>query len=285
MIKIIYDGSEQIVNPTIFPDKTSQVWKLDLSNYPKTPRTQWHSPTKNPLKVVWNFEFEQELIWVNQLICLLFQSDIVIDELYIPYLPYGRQDKEVSNELTFAREVFLEILMKERVRRVSTLDSHSYSRHIDSYSASRYINRAIKEYDPNVLVFPDYGAYHRYKDVNTSALLPVVVLDKVRDQKTGWITSLKLDEKYTDMNWWSRQHIMSNVPKFLIIDDICDGGATFNRASIFIHDEFKHSDVALYVTHGIYSKGFDEMIDSGISRFYTTQSLISNVNGYKLEEL
>ena len=56
MIKIVCDDKPaQIVTPLISPDKTSQVWKLDLDRYEKN---------TDELIIVWNFEKEAELIWV-----------------------------------------------------------------------------------------------------------------------------------------------------------------------------------------------------------------------------
>ena len=52
MIKVVCDGiPDQIVVPLIFPDSTSQVWKLSLDQY---------EPLAD-LKIVWNFEQEAEL--------------------------------------------------------------------------------------------------------------------------------------------------------------------------------------------------------------------------------
>jgi phosphoribosylpyrophosphate synthetase len=272
MITIIQKGvPDQIVNPTIFPDKTSQVWKLDFDRY----------DDQKLIDVVWHFDEEAELIWMNQLICLFYQQGKQINNLYMPYLPYGRQDKEVSNESTFAKEVFLEILMKEHIGGfLTTLDAHSYHPKIVSYPATPYINKAIDEFQPHVLVFPDSGAYDRYAGVYVAEKCPIIVLDKVRDQKTGWITSLKLDTELSNAQFSS-----SMATRFLIVDDICDGGATFERASRFLHENYKHSLVGLYVTHGIFSKGFEALINSGISRFYTTQSLLRNTDGYPLIEV
>lgn len=269
MISILYKNKNQIIRPTKFPDGTSQVWKLNLDDY-----------KNNSVKVIWNFEEEAELIWINQLICLFYREKIFIEELYMPYLPYGRQDKEISNEFTFAKEVFLEILLKEHVGKLSTLDAHSEHPAIHSYKPNEYIDKAIADFDTHVLVFPDSGAWLRY--ATEYPQFNHLVLDKVRDQKTGWITSLKLDESRTTFKTDEQREIMHFMPvayKFLIIDDICDYGATFIRTSLYLHENYK-CDVGLYVTHGLFSGGYEKLIDSGISKFYTTNSLIRNVNGF-----
>jgi len=50
----------------------------------------------------------------------------------------------------------------------------------------------------------------------------------------------------------------------IIIDDICDGGGTFINIAKEINNEFKRfqnrqGKIYLIVTHGIFSKGFDEL--------------------------
>lgn len=276
MIKIVYEGKEQVVTPTIFPDGTSQVWKLDLAQYKYPDR-------KFGVKIVWHFEQEAELIWVNQLVDLLSAEDVIVSELYIPYLPYARQDKKVGNLATFAKSTFMSMLPRWQAN-ITTLDVHSeLSNHgnVKSYSPLQYVNHAIKESNANVLVFPDKGAYDRYGKQYKN-LKDIIVLDKVRDQLTGEILGIGFNTALCSYN------VMNDLTKvthqMLIVDDIADGGRTFIEASLFLHSNFK-CEVTLYVTHGIFSKGYEKLIDSGINKFYTTQSLTRNINGYKLTEV
>lgn len=272
-IKNITTGEMFDVSPTKFPDGTSQVWKLQIDKL-----------QNSMVDIVWYFEQEAELIWVNQLIVLLNQQGIRIRQLYIPYLPYGRQDKEVSNETTFAKTVFLEMLLTEMVGDVTTLDAHSRHAKVMSYSSYRYIKKAMDEFQPDLVVFPDKGASFRYSNIVGDNFL---VLDKTRDQLTGEITGLEFNDVVKAM--YHLESVKTNTVRILIVDDICDGGATFNNASIFLHAVLnktgRKAKIGLYVTHGIFSKGYEKMIDSGISEFYTTQSLLKNVNGYELEEI
>lgn len=263
-------STRQTVIPTMFPDGTSQVWKLDLAQI------------DGAVKIVWDFEQEAELIWLNQLVALLNAEHVVIDELLIPYLPYARQDKPIANNATFAKSVFLNMLDKTNIGKISTIDAHSPHAEITSYSASRYIKQALQQFHPNVLVFPDGGAYARYQhDVNRDAYL-IITLDKVRNQSTGEITGLTIDVNHTSPELQIKPH--HKAFKCLIIDDICDGGATFNNAAVYLHAHYD-CKIALYVTHGIFSKGFTQMIESGISAFYTTQSLKKNIDGFAISSL
>ena len=269
MITIISAEKNQVVTPTKFPDGTSQVWKLELAGM-------------HIAKIVWDFEQEAELIWVNQLIALLQAEKIVISELFMPYLPYARQDKPISNNATFAKEVFLGMLNTQNIAKISTLDAHSFHQQIESYSAINFIEKALQQFMPTIVVFPDKGAFERYQYCFNSNAYLILTLDKVRNQATGEITALTIEASRTSPELLIRQP--EKLHQLLIIDDICDGGATFNNAALYLHQHY-NCTIGLYVTHGIFSKGFDKMMASGISQFFTTQSLKKNTDGFAIDAL
>lgn len=270
-IKNTVTKEEQIITPTIFPDGTSQVWKIGIEKY-----------IYNHVMVIWNFENEAELIHLIQLIHLLGSYNIVVMELYIPYFPYSRQDKNISDTTTFAKRVFVDLLAElPSVYEITSLDIHSdiATRYKKSYSAIQYVNKAIDDFNPTVLVFPDAGAHTRYSHYSGFSTFDCIVLDKDREQSSGNIGDLKINEEKTKLS----SKYIGLEDRMLIIDDICDGGATFIKASKFLHDKYK-CKIGLYVTHGIFSKGKDIILDSGIEKIYTTQSLIKNTEGFELNE-
>jgi len=68
----------------------------------------------------------------------------------------------------------------------------------------------------------------------------------------------------------------------LIVDDICDGGATF----IGLAKELLilgANSVSLFVTHGIFRSGTDIIFESGISKIITTNSLPQTIENHKGE--
>jgi ribose-phosphate pyrophosphokinase len=121
---------------------------------------------------------------------------------------------------------------------------------------------------PNYVVFPDAGAQSRYSaNLGTG----VVVCNKVRDQLTGAITG-------HDM-------VCPNISagdRFLIIDDICDGGATFISIAKKLRSLHLDIYIDLFVTHGIFSKGKDILMTNGINTVYTTNSLTKNGDGFEV---
>lgn len=253
------------INVTIFPDNTSQVWKLQDSiiNAPK-------------FDIEFNFENEGEIFQLQQLVKLIRLGRVPCPiTLHMPYLPYGRQDKNVSNETTFALQVFADVINNLHFDKVSTVDAHSDAaeRLFNSFT-SRHVSRKILdamfvlgdfETDSfNIeIAFPDTGAKNRYKEIayHGKSRTPIVG-NKVRNQLTGHIESYKIEGN-------------PEGKKILIVDDICDGGMTFKLMS---NELYKQGavEVHLYVSHGIFSKGLETLRASGIQRIFTKEGEVKN---------
>lgn len=236
------------ITPTIFPDKTSQVWKIP---------TNILSLTVNLIE--WTFESESEFIHLAQLVDLLNATNGVPIGLYIPYFPYARQDKEVSNTSTFALRTFCKLLKTLDVNVIHTQDIHSditkeYLPNLVSNFPQKTVDAVLKKVLPRVVVFPDKGAKNRYKDKFPFASVTIL---KERDQLTGHLKIVGI-EGDTDL---------LKGANVLMIDDLCDGGMTFILAARYLKT-LDINDVSLYTTHGIYSKGVQVLKDAGIKRVF-----------------
>ncbi len=93
--------------------------------------------------------------------------------------------------------------------------------------------------------------------------LPVYYGGKTRDVSTGKLTGFTLEPLAYD-----NQQI--NGAHYLVVDDICDGGGTFNGLASKIAEQGATAD--LYVSHGLFSKGTTELKKS-FNTIYTTDSL------------
>ena len=241
--------NNRTITPTIFPDKTSQVWKLDPELIAEI--------EEGTSIIQWEFENEAEIIQVLQLatLCNRVSKHGFKAMLLVPFLPYGRQDKEVSNETTFALSVFLDVLNKSSLfARVATVDAHNTSiEGLINISANNYLEGVIKLTEPDVVCFPDKGATTRGYSTND---LPSLHLDKVRNQSTGEIEGLEYDG---DMDLTNKV--------ILIVDDLADGCRTFIEASKLLHG-LGAKEVHLFTTHGLYTKGTKIVFESGIKRIF-----------------
>lgn len=272
MIKVKTAYGETILKPTIFPDGTSQIWKIE-------PREILYC---RDIHITWNFESEREIIDLYSFSALLAQPTALRHVvLHIPYLPYGRQDKNISNDLTFNLEVFATLINNLHFNEVSSVDVHNPEKttklihHFRNIDVHNIHEKVVMEFCPTFIVFPDKGAMMRYgshlSHINT------IFCDKVRDQYTGKITKLTLNY---GQGYSLEPEYNSSC---LIIDDICDGGATFIKVAEALKKECPNVQIGLFVSHGIFSKGLSDLIDSGISYFRTTDSLPKNFGlGYEV---
>lgn len=243
------------VNTTVFSDNTSQVWKLEDEDL---------KPGSKAL-VTWKFSHEGEFLQLAQLKALLDYHHVRAG-LNITYLPYGRQDKSVSNSATFALEPFARLLNSLKFQQVRIRDPHStIALQLIDNSEAYYPNRKIDSilhdlgFDAthDVVCYPDKGAVTKYGGFDGALQLPCASIhgEKVRDQATGNILSYQLVGKCAGK-------------KVLIVDDICDGGMTFKLLAKDLLAAGA-TEVHLFVTHGIFSKGVRTLIESGISRVFT----------------
>lgn len=207
--------------------------------------------------------------WMSLLVLLdaLYREDKVVF-LAMPYFPGARQDRVTSPGSPVTVEVYARALA-HYVRVLYVFDLHS--------EQARAI---IKNYIPKVIegqlgdlpkfalplhcdciIVPDKGAVARaeYLRLKRYPTAQIVYCEKVRDPATGAIIGTKLPE-------------LPNVVDFILADDICDGGATFNAiADLFIKVASVNARLTLMVSHGIFSKGVDH-IHPRFRRIITTDS-------------
>lgn len=260
MIKLLafnnrqFSTKECIITPTIFPDQSSQVWKLPEEML-----------GHKEYKIIWNFQEEREIFDILSVNKLLAENATV--ELHIPYLPFARQDKKISNTATFNLEVFAGILNIGNFKEVTAVDVHNPERTKELITNFRNITvehsheNLVGKFKPDYIIFPDKGASHRYN--HRYIYVPTLSCEKVRDQQTGVITSVELPKHFTNQD----------KMRFLLLDDLCDGGGTFIAVAKLLKKLNPENHVGLFVTHGVFSKG--KKLE-GIDEIFTTNSLIQN---------
>lgn len=242
----------EYINTTRFPDNTTQVWKLPEAWLGEERITIW-----------WNYSYEGELLELAQLKDLLESYGTRRVYLNISYLPFARQDKEVKNDSTFALHSFAKLLNVLEFEEIFITDPHSLmalalinrSRAVYPHGAVMHAKQATKS---TLICYPDAGALVKYSQAYYYFDANILLYGKkTRDQATGRITGYELVGNPDG----------SNV---LIVDDICDGGATFQILSSALY-EAGAEDVSLFVSHGLFTKGLKPLINAGISRIFTKE--------------
>lgn len=193
--------------------------------------------------------------------------------LCLGYVPYARQDRVCNEGEALSIKVFCDMVNAMKFDGVDILDPHSdvtpalLDRCVPvglDHVFNRLMNVTSKlKRGDLTLVAPDAGAT---KKVNKLADhlggLEVIQGMKKRDLVTGKLSGF---EVYGDV-----------VGKdLLIVDDICDGGGTFLGLAAKLKAAGA-KNILLYVSHGIFSKGVDVLLDGDIDFIYTTDSFNHN---------
>lgn len=190
-------------------------------------------------------------------------------DLFIPYFPYGRQDRVCHEGESFALRVFGQVLKSvPHYNNIYIKDIHSevthqalmgygvQVKHMSQSSCAKYLPKF------DALIAPDKGAAEK---VNThyQVGLGTQVFTILKERKDGQVN-------YIDFPF---DKIIGNV---CVVDDICDGGATFLAlAEMLYRTQPNMSKLCLYVTHGIFSKGVEELL-----KLYDTIYVHNNMNPF-----
>jgi ribose-phosphate pyrophosphokinase len=200
--------------------------------------------------------------------------------LYIPYFLGGRSDRKFSEGgSNYIKNVIAPIINLQNYKSVSVYDSHSdvIEACVNNYikiSNVELVMFAMKDITKDItkdiysndtsIISPDAGALK--KAFGIAKIFDrdrVIMASKVRNLITGEISHTEVPLIDSDAN------------KFVIIDDICDGGRTFTEiAKVILSKRPKrefNTEIYLIVSHGIFSKGFKEL-NKYFDGIYSTNS-------------
>jgi len=196
--------------------------------------------------------------------------------LYVPYFMGARSDRKfVEGGVNYLKQVICPIINSLNFTSVLVLDPHSdvleaclnnfekVNNHTLAKHALSKIDNKDGAQDRICLVSPDAGAYKKIFDVAKKfGIENIITATKVRDMRSGNIlrTEIPTLNQHEDL-------------KYVIIDDICDGGRTFIELAKAIKGSRPSAKVYLVVTHGIFTAGFKEL-NQYFEGIYTTNSYV-----------
>ena len=203
-------------------------------------------------------------------VCSALEHQGVDRHVFMPYLPGGRQDRVQSNGC-FTAQMFARLLTPA-VTTLTAIDIHSdaaamaYGKELPLHVlplepiVKNLLKTTPTTYD--ALIIPDAGAVPRGESLaKYLGIKEIIYCTKRRDSDTGEV----IVESFPD-EW-----VMDGLNRLLLADDICDGGGTFLQIADQIHAFNSDMQIDLFVTHGIFSKGFD-LIDERFNHIFTTDS-------------
>lgn len=197
--------------------------------------------------------------------------------LTVPYFLGARSDRKFEEGTSnYLKTVICPIINSQNFAEVEVLDPHSDVLEACLNNFKKVNNFALVddalsyiigegEEDQIVLVSPDAGAYKKVFDVAKGfGIDKIITATKVRDVKTGKILRTELPNLHVAD--------IDHELKYVIVDDICDGGRTFIELAKVIKERRPNAEVYLIITHGIFSAGFNELGEY-FDGIYTTNSI------------
>ena len=197
-------------------------------------------------------------------------------KLNVPYFLGARSDRKFeAGTSNYLKTVICPIINAQNFSRVTVLDPHSdvleaclnnYHKH----NNHRLVKDALTKIDNKdgaqsriCLVSPDAGAYKKIFDVAKEFKIDnIITASIVLDIKSVKIHKTELP---------NLPGLVGDDMQYVIIDDICDGGRTFNELAKAIREQRADAKIYLVVTHGIFSAGFAELTRH-FEHIYTTNS-------------
>jgi ribose-phosphate pyrophosphokinase len=175
-------------------------------------------------------------------------------ELFLPYLPYSRQDRVCSHGEAYSLKVIAWTLV-QTVDKVITYDVHSnvarsiMDMRLKNYNNHREVIDFVKFILPQskklALISPDAGSAKKIEKLfDTTGLFDTVVYCNKR-RVNGEVRIDYIHNNLMDMT-------------AIVVDDICDGGRTFIELGKKLRE--RHVDqMHLFVSHGIFSNGVEKL--------------------------
>ncbi|MCC3299685.1 ribose-phosphate pyrophosphokinase [Arthrobacter caoxuetaonis] len=177
----------------------------------------------------------------------------------IPYLPGARQDR--GNP--FGAKVYANLINAMNADEVVCFDPHSpvmpgLVNNLRVVGSESVIARAVRKHLPGYagVICPDEGAKARSAVTAQALGLPLFHAAKHRDFATGKLSGFTCEE-------------LPAEGRFLVVDDICDGGGTF--MGLAQATGLGPGRLDLWVSHGVFSGNAGQLTEA-FGNIFTTDS-------------
>lgn len=247
--------------------------KLNCPNFKFfTNRPNLATPHNHQYKVTARLHNSNDIISLAMIKNAIENEDLEAKiDLFMPYVPYARQDRICDTGEAFSLKVFTDLLNGLNFNSITICDPHSEVTpalidRVKVINQLEIINKSIpltERIRDCVLISADAGSNKKTSKIAEYLChRNFVRSDKLRDLSTG---NIKETIVYTDDFQGCDVACM---------DDIIDGGKTFIELAKVCKNK-NCGKFVLYATHGIFSKGINHLISNGIDEIWTTDSILS----------
>jgi len=249
----------------VYSELTKEKLPVEFMNFPDNESFVKFDYNGGPLNIVWKYENDSELISLALLYDVISQNRCSIVNLFIPYFPHARQDREEVKSQPFSLRVVSEFVNEFLIGDLCVcLDVHSdvlettMVMEFENIPSSNYSDSIDTKYD--YIICPDKGAMNRCESWGEKRNTPVLYCQKNRDPSTGKLS----DPIIPDID-------LSNK-RVLLVDDIGTGFGTHVMLANVFHGKHQNLVMDLWVTHASFVRG-KEMVLRVFNHVYTTDSL------------
>ncbi len=281
MKKIITPYAADFGKPNVvikhFPDNESYVLIPKIENYKKENVLVCHRLYPEPDKRIF------ELLLVLSRLKGLAKHV----ELYVPYLPYARQDRENKKGEAISADVLCRILKSAGVKKMITYDCHFLPRPgnfkrkgltIENRSAGKQLMKYAKKNfggEKFVVISPDEGASYFTDNAHRHlrySLKKTRGASKARGVKTEIHADIHKIEGDVDVKG-------KNI---CLLDDIISTGGTIMRATKHLREQGA-KNIIVGAAHGLFAgeKIAEKILQSSCDKIFITNSILASENSSK----
>jgi ribose-phosphate pyrophosphokinase len=281
-------------------DKKGRFVPCEMMNFPEGESfVKMKISPESEVDILWKYENDQELFVLGLIFDVIHHNKGRVENLYIPYFPHARQDRNTSHDQPFSLNVFVGCLKKIIGCDLAKIKIHSLDVHSDVLSLLMNNNdylvwlsnpELFKSLDSceltqyfdfrhiNCIICPDKGAKTRSRQWAEKLELPILYCEKTRDPNTGRLSNPVVVNEENLRNDWT----------YLLVDDIGTGFGTHIQLANFIKSkrtpqglpDDASTGIEIFVVHAGFSNGIEPVLDV-FDRIYTTDSLIKGNNKIK----
>lgn len=235
---------------------------------------QLHADDKqyNTFRYQWNvyapaFPTAEDVLCMQMLVNAIRQFNVHSSNInvFFTYLPYARQDRVCHEGEAFALQVFVNSLKNfGRINMLSVMDLHSdVARQLLSAEDLPF---KVVEYE-QIDALTDFCVYNNLELAEIKIIAPdagakLKLLKQFEDRNLDPKNIHCLLKTRNGSKVEYKPYLLT-AGKYYVVDDICDGGATFIALAEMLKNVNPEVELELVVTHGIFSKG-----DSELKKFY-----------------
>ena len=163
----------------------------------------------------------------------------------IKYLMSMRMDRVISFNEAYSLNIVMKMLKMFNPINIKVLEPHNFSAILANGGMGYPSHKP--DFSKYLVVFPDKGAYMRYRALYDKA----VICSKVRDVSTGELKGFSIENP----------EILEECPNkpLMVIDDLCDGGGTFVGIAELLKEKCPDRPKSIFVTHAVNPNGIDNM--------------------------